>query len=200
MEKHFQNKEETMDNYQVVCDMIRQQLASVVWTHKIQEKQADIFSERYSRLETANIFVAALTTCGIVGLFFQNENSIWLKLLTAFFSFATLAISAYYKSFDPLAKFKMNKDAANKLIGIRNDLISLIADCHIQVKTAEEVKSEFDELQKQLNQMYLELPSTSNMAVKRASIALKNNEYSFSDDEIDCFLVSSLKGKVKVKE
>lgn len=197
---HFQNKEETMDSYQVICDMIRQQFASVVWTHKIQEKQADVFSERYSMLETANIIVAALTTCGIVGLFFQNENSIWLKVLTAILSFATLAISAYYKSFDPLTKSKINKDAANKLIGIRNELVSLIADCHIQEKAAGDVKKEFDELQKHLNQLYLELPSTSEKAVKRASVALKNSEYTFTEEEIDCFLVSSLKGIVKSKD
>ena len=81
-----------MNDYQVVCDLIRQQFASVVWTHKIQEKQADIYAERYSMLETANIIVAALTSCGVVGLIFQGEESLWLKIVTAFFSFATLAI------------------------------------------------------------------------------------------------------------
>lgn len=104
-----------MNDYQVVCDLIRQQFASVVWTHKVQEKQADIYSERYSWLETINIIVAALTTCGIVGLIFQDENSLWLKIITAIFSFATLAISAYYKSFDPSTKGRIFSEPAKLL-------------------------------------------------------------------------------------
>ena len=188
-----------MNDYQVLCDLIRQQYASVVWTHKIQEKQADIYAERYSRLETINIITAALTSCGIVGMIFHNENALWLKIVTAFFSFATLAISAYYKSFDPSAKSKENKDAANKLIGIRNELLSLIADCHFQNKSAEEIKNKFDDVNLRLNKMYLELPATTSKAVERATIALKNNEYSYDDEEINRFLVSSLKEKVTTK-
>lgn len=187
-----------MSNYQVVCDMIRQQFASVVWTHKIQEKQSDIYAERYSRLELANIITAALTSCGIVGLIFQNEDSLCLKIATAFFSFATLAISAYYKSFDPSSRSKENKDAANKLIGIRNELLSLIADCHLQDRGVEEIKEHFDEVNLRLNQLYMELPSVTDKAVDRASRALECNEYSYTDEEIDRFLVSSLKGKVEV--
>ena len=188
-----------MSDYQIVCDLIRQQYASVVWTHKIQEKQADIYSERYSGLEIANIIAAALTSCGIIGLIFQNENALWLKILTAVFSFTTLSISAYYKSFAPSEKSKENKNAANKLIGIRNELLSLIADCHIQEKTVEVIKGSFDEVNVRLNKLYLELPATSNKAVIRASKALNNNEYSYMDEEIDRFLVSSLKEKVKAE-
>ena len=189
-----------MNDYQLVCDLIRQQFASVVWSHKIQEKQADIHAEKYSKLEAVNIIAAALTSCGIVGLIFQDDNSLGLKIATAIFSFVTLAISAYYKSFDPSSKSKENKNAANKLIGIRNELLSLIADCHIQEKSAEEIKERFDEVNLQLNKLYLELPTTSDRAVDRATVALKNNEYSYTEDEIDRFLVSSLKGKIKLKE
>ena len=189
-----------MNDYQLVCDLIRQQFASVVWSHKIQEKQADIHAEKYSKLETVNIIAATLTSCGIVGLFFQGDNSLGLKIVSAIFSFVTLAISAYYKSFDPSSKSKENKDAANKLIGIRNELLSLIADCHIQEKSAEDIKERFDEVNLQLNKLYLELPTTSDRAVDRATVALKNNEYSYTEDEIDRFLVSSLKGKIKYKE
>ena len=58
-----------MNDYQVVCDLIRQQFASIVWTHKIQEKQSDIYAERYSILETANIVVAeSLLFCQVVDI------------------------------------------------------------------------------------------------------------------------------------
>ena len=48
-----------MQDYQVLLDVVRQNFASVVWTHKIQEKQADIYAERYKLLETINVIVAA---------------------------------------------------------------------------------------------------------------------------------------------
>lgn len=185
-----------MSEYQVVCDLIRQQFASVVWTHKIQEKQADIYAKRYSWLETINIIMAAATSCGLIAVIFK-ENLLILKVITAIFSFATLAISAYYKSFNPSFKSKENKDAANKLIGIRNELLSLIAECILQEKPVKEIKINFDEVIIRLNKLYLELPSTTAKARKKAKESLNNKEYSYSDDEIDCFLVDSLKGKVK---
>lgn len=39
------NTEDTRE-YKILLDVVRQSYASVVWTHKIQEKQADIYSER----------------------------------------------------------------------------------------------------------------------------------------------------------
>ena len=40
-------------NIELLESQIRQIFASVVWTHKIQEKQADIYRDRYNKLETA---------------------------------------------------------------------------------------------------------------------------------------------------
>lgn len=47
------------NNHQILLDEVRQNFASVVWTHKIQEKQADIYAEQYKLLETINILLAA---------------------------------------------------------------------------------------------------------------------------------------------
>ena len=38
--------------YQILLDTVRQQYASVVWTHKIQEKQADLYAESILQQET----------------------------------------------------------------------------------------------------------------------------------------------------
>lgn len=47
------------NEYQVLLDVVRQNYASVVWTHKIQIKQADIYATRYRRLENFNVILAA---------------------------------------------------------------------------------------------------------------------------------------------
>ena len=89
----------SMNNeYQMLLDEVRQNYASVVWTHKIQEKQADIYHEKYAKLETVNILVASVTSCGIVSTIFCDN--IWAKIIAAVLSFITLTITAYFKSFD----------------------------------------------------------------------------------------------------
>ena len=85
-------------NYQIMLEEIRQIFASVVWTHKIQEKQADIYAKRYRILETINILMAAATSCGIITTIFVDN--IVAKIIAAALSFGTLAITAYFKSFD----------------------------------------------------------------------------------------------------
>ena len=40
-----------MINMEILESQLRQIFASVVWTHKIQEKQSDIYLNRYNNLE-----------------------------------------------------------------------------------------------------------------------------------------------------
>ena len=51
-------------NYHILLDEVRQNFASVVWTHKIQEKQADIYAQKYKWLETTNILFPLLHLAG----------------------------------------------------------------------------------------------------------------------------------------
>lgn len=186
-----------MQDYQVLLDVVRQNFASVVWTHKIQEKQADIYSQRYKQLETINIIVAALTSCGVVSLV-SNQECILLKIVTCILSFATLSITAYFKSFDLKSLEKQHKDAANHFIVIRNDLLQVIADIHMKNGSVQDINERYQEIMKRLNSLYITAPGTSDDAVNRASMALgKNKEYSYKDEEIDCFLPSGLRGKLK---
>ena len=91
-----------IENYKMLEDVVRDSYASVVWSHKIQEKQADIYAEKFKKMETVNIGAASLTSVGIVALIFTDP--LWLKLVSALISFATVYITAYFKSFD-LQKF-----------------------------------------------------------------------------------------------
>ena len=109
------------NNHQILLDEVRQNFASVVWTHKIQEKQADIYAEQYKLLETINILLAAATSCGIITTIFVD--GIVAKVITACLSFGTLAITAYFKSFDLKSMEERHRTAANKFIVIRNRLL-----------------------------------------------------------------------------
>lgn len=67
-----------LQNDKMLEDVVRDSYASVVWSHKIQEKQADIYAEKFKKMETVNIGAASLTSVGIVALIFTDP--LWLKL------------------------------------------------------------------------------------------------------------------------
>lgn len=181
-------------NYQVMLEEIRQNYASVVWTHKIQEKQADIYAKRYRVLETINILMAAATSCGIITTIFVD--SIVAKVIAAILSFGTLAITAYFKSFDVKTMEQQHRTAANSFIGIRNRLLHEIARLHMKDEI-DAIRKEYDGLMKDLNKLYAGAPSTTDAAVKLAEQALKTKEeYTYTQEEIDRFLPPALRGGI----
>ena len=184
------------EKYQKLLDLVRQSYASVVWTHKIQEKQAEIYEKKYKRIECANIFTAAITSCGVFSSFYQD---FWLiKVLTILVSFATVFIASYMKSFDYKTMGKENKEYANRFLVIRNKLQSVIAEIHLMEKPIEEIQECVETILNELNECYVNAPSTTEKAVSRASDALKvNKDYTFTNEEIDGFLPQSLRGIIK---
>lgn len=184
-----------LEQYQVLLDVVRQQYASVVWTHKIQEKQADIYFKRYNCLETVNIIFASATSCGIVSTIFFGE--LCAKIITMFLSFVTLAITAYYKSFDLKSIGYGNKVSANEFLVIRNRLLRIIADIHIHRKSCEEIEDDFSRVMETLDNLYARAAQTTDDAVKMAMKGLKEREeYTYSNEEIDQFLPSQLRGRI----
>ncbi len=183
-----------MDKNNVLLAVARQNYASVVWTHKIQEKQAEIYAKEYKTLETINIIVAALTSCGIIASIFCS--SIISQILTAVLSFITLGITAYFKSFDLKSLEAQNKTAANQFVAIRNDLLNVIATIKYSSKDVDETKSKYEDIIQRLNRLYIEAPQTTKEACELAEKALKEKkEYSFTDEEIDMFLPEGLRKK-----
>ena len=183
-------------NYQHLLDAVRQNYASVVWTHKIQEKQSDIYLSRYNHLQMIILTFTAFTSAGALSLFSDPESSL-VKLITVITSFIALSITSYLKFFDFLALSKQNKDAANKLLTIRNELFLLISDLHMMNKDIDDLTSIHTDIVKRLNNLYLEIPTTTDKAVKHAAKALNiNKEYTYTDEEIDHFLPDSLKGRI----
>lgn len=179
-------------DYRMLEDEVRQQYASVVWTHKVQEKQADIYSNEYRWIETINILSASLTSCGIIATIFVD--SFCTKVITAILSFATIFIAAYYKSFNIKEKALENKESANNFLVIRNELLFLIADIRMKKKSVEELDSDYRAVLDKLNQLFLSAPPTTSKALNAADTALnENNEYTFSDEEIDKFLPLALR-------
>lgn len=181
-----------IDNYKVLEDVVRDSYAGVVWSHKIQEKQSDIYSERFRKMEKIKIGFASLTSAGIVALVFTDP--LWLKLISALISFATIYITAYYKSFDLQKLTASHKATANRLIAVRDQYKVLLTEIKLQSDSVENLLLRYNKLVEETDTIYLEAPSTTDQAVNRASEALKVKlDNTFSSDEIDLFLPDSLR-------
>ena len=185
-------------SYDILEDIVRNSFWSVVWSHKIQEKQSDIYAYEYKRMETIKIVAASLSSIGIITLIFTDP--LWLKLISALISFATIFISAYFKSFDLQKLVILHKASANKLIAVRDQFIILLAEIKLQNDSVENLFIKYKELVKRLDAIYLEAPSTTDKAVEMAcnSLQVKKDNTAMSD-EIDSFLPLSLR-KEKTNE
>lgn len=171
---------------------LRQKLASTVWTHKIQEKQADIYLNKYNLLETIRIIILAITTSGIVSCIFVDE--VWIKIITAILSAISLFISTYLKSYDLKGLHQRHKETAIQLLELREDIISTICD----IKFNNISKEDLIEKRNLINNKYLSICKNSldakNKAIKKASKALKfTQDNTYSDEEIDSYLPVELR-------
>lgn len=178
--------------YKALEDLVRTRYNSVAWTHKTQEKQAEIYDWKYSVLAIINIVAAALTSAGIVTVSFTNET--WLKTASSLVSFITICISSLLKAFNLQEMAKASKASATKMLALRDDLQTLLLKIRQGKNTVDELTAEFEELQKQVHIAYQEAPQTSKKALKKAEKALKiTKDNSSSDDEIDMMLPESLR-------
>ncbi|TDE46866.1 SLATT domain-containing protein [Flavobacterium rhamnosiphilum] len=171
---------------------IREIYGRVVYTHKTHEKCADVLKERNDCLKITEVILSALTTTSILVLIFGD--GIVFQFLAALFSTTLLCLTLYSKDYNLLALAEKHKQAALDILEVREKLLSLLVDIRIGNKNVNDYQLERNKLNEQLVNTYRGAPKTINKAYKIASKALqKNEEFTFSDEEIDKFLPESLR-------
>lgn len=164
----------------------------MVYTHKTQEKCADILLERQGQIRVAQIVLSAITTAGFVSIVF-GAGTIG-AIVGGVVSTILLALNSYTKNYDPGAEAQKHRQAASDLWLIREKYQSLLVDLRMGEKPIEDLQTQRDQLADELHQLYRNAPSTNNWAYKRAQAALKTNEdMTFTDAEIDAFLPKELR-------
>lgn len=177
-----------MDNkIEILEAQIRQIFASVVWTYKIQEKQADIYRERYNVMETVKIIISAITSAGIISIIFVDEFG--LKFVTAIISMISIGITSYFKTFNFPELANQHKESALKLLRLREQLISVLCDIKMERIELEQVIQKRDDILERLAEVYDGCIDSSPKAVDKAKVALnKDKDFTYSESEIDSFL------------
>ncbi|MEY3499493.1 MAG: hypothetical protein RL308_1162 [Bacteroidota bacterium] len=171
---------------------IREIYGRVVYTHKTHEKCADVLKERNDCFKYLEIILSALTTTSILVLILGDGKV--FQFIAALFSTALLCLTLFSKEYNLLALAEKHKQAALDILEIREKLLSLLVDIRIGNNDVGVFQLERNKLNEQLINTYRGAPKTINKAYKIASKALqKNEEFTFSDEEIDKFLPEILR-------
>lgn len=191
MEPHSRT-EDTPQSRAILEGQLREAYGRVVYTHKTQEKCADILLERQGQIRVAQIALSAITTVGFISIVFGAGTL--GAILGAIVSTVLFGLNSYTKNYDHGAQAQKHRQTASDLWFIREKYQSLLVDLRMGEKPIEDLQAQRDQLADQLHQIYRNAPSTNNWAYKRAQAALQTNEdMTFSDAEIDAFLPKELR-------
>jgi hypothetical protein len=147
---------------------------------------------RLGHIKTAQIILSAVTAAGFVGVAFGTGKVGAVVGLVV--STLLLALNAYTKNYDLGALAQKHRGAANDLWLIRERYLSLLVDLRMGERPIEGLQQERDKLVKDLHKVYGGAPSTTYQAYKKAQEALqRQQDMTFSDQEIDAFLPQELK-------
>ena len=181
-----------MSDFTSLEDQIRECFGRVVYSHKTHEKMADDCAKVLRRYKLAQIWVSALTASGAIASLLQG--SLYAKWIIAILSILGVGLTSYMKGFDPGGSAQKHRDAASALWPIRESYLSLLTDLRMKSIGVEEAVKRRNALQTELAAIYKGSPQTNAKAYDAAQKALKDNEeFTFSDAEIDCFLPYSLR-------
>lgn len=171
---------------------IRECYGRVVYSHKTQEKCADIVFGLHKQLKLWQIVISGIvTTSLLIRIFGDNE---WALYVSAILSTILFALNAYTKDYDLGELAQKHTNAATELWDIRETYLSLLSDIRASTISIGQIISKRDDLQNRLLNVYSGSPRTNSKAYQEASKALqKNEELTFSDKEIDAFLPKELR-------
>ena len=198
-----QNGKRSMDlnsqanSLMILESQIRECFGRVAYTHKTQEKCADIIKSRNDKVKLIQIILSALiSTSFFVKIF--GSTKIWeidvAFVLGAILSVVLLALNTYIKDYDLGALMQKHSNCATDLWAIRESYLSLLTDIKAGIIDVVKIMERRDEIQEKLTGIYMGSPRTINKAYSLAQKALKQNEeLTFSDKEIDVMLPRDLR-------
>ena len=177
---------------EVLESQIRECFGRVVYSHKTQEKCADIVLSLHKRLKLMLIVISAIVTTSLLIKLFGDQN--WALLVGVILSTILFGLNTYMKDYDLGEISQKHTNAANELWDIRETYLSLLTDIKANQLSINQIINQRDDLQKRLHNIYSGSPRTNFKAYKDASKALQvNEELTFSDKEIDVFLPKELR-------
>lgn len=177
--------------------LLEERFVKIAWTHKIHEKQADLYNSKLSWNKTLLAFTTSFTTTSAVASLFAKFELDWIiDIITAVFAVISTYLTLRYKDNVLEEKANANKQYAAKCLSLRNAYESLMADIKSERITDMGV---ITEKRNGLEQRAIDLseceiqPTVTSKAVDMADKALKEKkETQTSDEEIQAIVPINL--------
>lgn len=179
---------------QILEAQLRENYGKIVYSHKTQEKCADILSKRNNCIKNIQIILSALITTGLLVRVFKGEE--WALIVSTILSAIQFGFTSFLKEYNLGETIQKHSTAALELFDIREKYLSLLTDLKAGLLTPKIIIEKRNELLEELSKTYKGSPRTFSKAYKNAQKALQvNDELTFSDEEIDKFLPNILRKK-----
>jgi hypothetical protein len=174
---------------------LRESFGRLAYTHKTQEKCADIKLADFDKMRWVQTGLSALTSGGFFALLFAepaqaHDRALWAGIASTLL----IVANAYMQGSNAPTDAEKHRTTASLLWSAREAHISLITDLRSGTISIDDARKRRDELETKLAEIYAAAPRTSSRAYKEAQKALKlNEELTFSDAEIDHLLPNALR-------
>lgn len=170
----------------------REMYGRVAYTHKTHEKDREICSRKARREKWTNVVIVGLTTIAAVAGAVFNDRCMFV-VTSVLGAFGT-AFVVYQLSFNACKMESDHRNAAKKLLSLRERYLMLIMKMMIDKSSLAELYSDLHALQVETSIVYENAPDTSAEAYAMAGSGLSEcEELTFSEEEIDRLLPNSLR-------
>ncbi|WP_170272124.1 SLATT domain-containing protein [Clostridium tarantellae] len=185
----------------ILESQLRQLYADVVWGHKTQEYQANIYMRRFNFLEIVKILASTITTSGIIGSIVLDQSKT-LEIITAIVSMITLFVTTYTKTYNLSELYKEFKDKSLQFLYIRERLLNLLYYLRLESADLNDLAVKRDKIVEDLKTIHMDTKAVSRRALYSVSKSLKMDDNNiYSEEEIDAVLPSILTlGKRKIEK
>ena len=172
-------------------DRFRQLYWRIIWTHKIHEKQADIYSAERRRVDVSAMSLTAVSGCGILaaGWLSSPPYNVIPIVIAAISIF--LDIKSHVTDYGTM--IVEQRISAERFLSLREEALNLIAAAHDGSLDASKASTELACFELKYEQACNESPRTTPSAVSQAEKALANGDGMATDEAIDRYLPESLR-------
>lgn len=178
---------------------IRNSYGNVFWTHKIHEKDADIYRCWNNWLKITQIVLSAISTTGIVFILFGVSEDAplqdgrydcvrWAALISSAISALLVIANSLSKGYDLGALAESHSATALNLLDLREEYLSLLYDIKARCISVEDIQSQRDELKERTLAVYTNAPRTTSKGYSKAAKAIENGEPFFSKESLNKIL------------
>jgi hypothetical protein len=175
---------------------LRNMYGQVLYSHKIQEKAAEIALGFSTWLRILQIIATVLTAGSAISTAFASSKcpteialdcvSHGAITITAILASIALALELTGLRFSPEKSVEAHRRAAERLWSVRERLLRLVTDLNDGATSEQNARTERDSFMLELDAIYRDAPRTSALAYRKAQRSLKvANEATFSEDELN---------------